>query len=463
MHGNGRGKGKTAGVWPTVKPFVNGGASGMLATCVIQPIDMIKVRIQLGQGSAGQVMRTMLKNEGIRAFYKSSHFGVALGTRLSALRLIQKGYKLNFDENYCMIINKKNDQVIATIRMALNKKSELFSKFLEFKAYVEQAYGLTDAKKIELIVYKLDEEVSHWWKMIEDSKMAEQRKAMTWDQFKDLFFDYYFPRSEDNKSVAEYEVQVLFVRGATSNMVVKVTFGIREHVSDIIILTHFIRGSPLNITGIIMLVMNARKNKSSANLPLGLLLTRVFEHFHVPLPTSNSERISLPGHHVHDETSLCRAGFVIRSDLSSNTVFLERVTTTDPSHTSSILAPAPAFIHVPSPPPEITSAPQSDPFPSFSPSQPPSTQYIPPAPTDPSSSVLPFPTPPHPTDPLFSSLLNDFSHINFDEFLSSDTPDLSDIISRLSTSIQLILESQTTLVAPITANHTAIIHELAAL
>lgn len=32
------------GVWPTVKPFANGGASGMLATCVIQPIDMVKVR-----------------------------------------------------------------------------------------------------------------------------------------------------------------------------------------------------------------------------------------------------------------------------------------------------------------------------------------------------------------------------------------------------------------------------------
>ncbi len=31
------------GVWKTVKPFVNGGASGMLATCVIQPIDMVKV------------------------------------------------------------------------------------------------------------------------------------------------------------------------------------------------------------------------------------------------------------------------------------------------------------------------------------------------------------------------------------------------------------------------------------
>jgi hypothetical protein len=33
----------TSGVWKTVKPFVNGGASGMLATCVIQPIDMVKV------------------------------------------------------------------------------------------------------------------------------------------------------------------------------------------------------------------------------------------------------------------------------------------------------------------------------------------------------------------------------------------------------------------------------------
>ena len=26
----------TAGVWKTIKPFVNGGASGMLATCVIR-------------------------------------------------------------------------------------------------------------------------------------------------------------------------------------------------------------------------------------------------------------------------------------------------------------------------------------------------------------------------------------------------------------------------------------------
>ncbi|KAK3011805.1 hypothetical protein RJ639_012506 [Escallonia herrerae] len=82
-------KAKPAGVWPIVKPFVNGGAFGILATCVIQPIDMIKVRIQLGKGSVSQVTRTMLKNEGIRAFYKSSHFGVALVHKALSITVLQ--------------------------------------------------------------------------------------------------------------------------------------------------------------------------------------------------------------------------------------------------------------------------------------------------------------------------------------------------------------------------------------
>jgi solute carrier family 25 oxoglutarate transporter 11 len=41
----------------SIQPFVIGGVSGMFATCIIQPVDMIKVTIQLkseeghGQGS----------------------------------------------------------------------------------------------------------------------------------------------------------------------------------------------------------------------------------------------------------------------------------------------------------------------------------------------------------------------------------------------------------------------------
>ena len=39
-------------IWKTVKPFLNGGLSGMGATCIIQPVDMVKVRLQIGaQGS----------------------------------------------------------------------------------------------------------------------------------------------------------------------------------------------------------------------------------------------------------------------------------------------------------------------------------------------------------------------------------------------------------------------------
>ncbi|MCO5580431.1 hypothetical protein L7F22_034297 [Adiantum nelumboides] len=56
--------------WVAAKPFVNGGISGMLATCFIQPVDIVKVRIQLGQGSALHIAKTMLKEEGIEAYYR---------------------------------------------------------------------------------------------------------------------------------------------------------------------------------------------------------------------------------------------------------------------------------------------------------------------------------------------------------------------------------------------------------
>lgn len=35
--------------WKVVKPYVNGGLSGMMSTVIIQPIDMVKVRLQLGE------------------------------------------------------------------------------------------------------------------------------------------------------------------------------------------------------------------------------------------------------------------------------------------------------------------------------------------------------------------------------------------------------------------------------
>jgi len=65
-------------VWSTVKPFVLGGGAGCFATCCIQPIDMVKVRIQLqGEGGVGPIIRNpvvmgtqIMRSEGFFGLYK---------------------------------------------------------------------------------------------------------------------------------------------------------------------------------------------------------------------------------------------------------------------------------------------------------------------------------------------------------------------------------------------------------
>lgn len=57
-----------------LKNFALGGLSGMAATSVIQPIDMIKVRIQLASEAGGsknpfQVARDIHAYGGMKAFY----------------------------------------------------------------------------------------------------------------------------------------------------------------------------------------------------------------------------------------------------------------------------------------------------------------------------------------------------------------------------------------------------------
>ncbi|KAI9019919.1 mitochondrial substrate carrier [Hyaloraphidium curvatum] len=64
--------------WTFLRPYVLGGMAGMVATTAIQPIDMVKVRIQLsGEGGKGggsanplAVGRKIVAEEGARALYK---------------------------------------------------------------------------------------------------------------------------------------------------------------------------------------------------------------------------------------------------------------------------------------------------------------------------------------------------------------------------------------------------------
>lgn len=67
---------------------MNGGLSGMGATCIIQPIDMVKVRIQLGaQGSPVGVARQIIAADGFGSLYKGLSAGLLRQATYTTARL----------------------------------------------------------------------------------------------------------------------------------------------------------------------------------------------------------------------------------------------------------------------------------------------------------------------------------------------------------------------------------------
>lgn len=70
--------------WIAARPFLVGGTSATMATCTIQPLDMVKVRMQLaGEGSAAaidanpvSVARTIIKESGVSGLYRGLSAGI---------------------------------------------------------------------------------------------------------------------------------------------------------------------------------------------------------------------------------------------------------------------------------------------------------------------------------------------------------------------------------------------------
>lgn len=89
-------------------PFINGGISGMVATTVIQPVDMIKVRIQLaGEGKAGGPKATPLS---VTREILASGKALDLYTGLSAGLLRQAVYttaRLGFFDTFMGRLSKR--------------------------------------------------------------------------------------------------------------------------------------------------------------------------------------------------------------------------------------------------------------------------------------------------------------------------------------------------------------------
>ncbi|XP_074342722.1 uncharacterized protein LOC141680377 [Apium graveolens] len=83
---------------------------------------------------------------------------------------------------------------------------------------IEKAFALTnvgDNQKVEYFTYFIKGESNYWW---ESAKDLEATEVITWDRFKRMFLDKYFPRymqtqmemkffelKQDNMTVGEYE------------------------------------------------------------------------------------------------------------------------------------------------------------------------------------------------------------------------------------------------------------------
>ncbi|XP_076657298.1 mitochondrial 2-oxoglutarate/malate carrier protein [Halictus rubicundus] len=69
--------------------FLNAGLSGMAATCVVHPMDVIKNRIQLQEGktSIGTVIGSIIKNEGLLRFYSGLSAGLVRQATYTTVRL----------------------------------------------------------------------------------------------------------------------------------------------------------------------------------------------------------------------------------------------------------------------------------------------------------------------------------------------------------------------------------------
>jgi len=78
--------------WKAMKPFVTGSMSGSIATVCIQPIDMVKVRIQLNASKGGptnpvKVFQNVIAEDGFLSLYKGLSAGITRQVVYTGARL----------------------------------------------------------------------------------------------------------------------------------------------------------------------------------------------------------------------------------------------------------------------------------------------------------------------------------------------------------------------------------------
>ncbi|XP_037720414.1 mitochondrial 2-oxoglutarate/malate carrier protein [Drosophila subpulchrella] len=107
---------------PTYMKYVMGGTSGMLATCIVQPMDLLKTRMQIS-GTLGireykssyEVLSKVLKNEGVLSLYNGLSAGLMRQATYTTARM--GVYQMELDwyrKNY-----ENDPSVVATMTMGI--------------------------------------------------------------------------------------------------------------------------------------------------------------------------------------------------------------------------------------------------------------------------------------------------------------------------------------------------------
>ncbi|XP_016965064.1 mitochondrial 2-oxoglutarate/malate carrier protein [Drosophila biarmipes] len=107
---------------PNYMKYVMGGTSGMLATCIVQPMDLLKTRMQIS-GTLGtreykssyEVLSKVLKNEGVLSLYNGLSAGLVRQATYTTARM--GVYQMELDwyrKNY-----ENDPSVVATMTMGI--------------------------------------------------------------------------------------------------------------------------------------------------------------------------------------------------------------------------------------------------------------------------------------------------------------------------------------------------------
>ncbi|GJW53758.1 putative reverse transcriptase domain-containing protein [Tanacetum coccineum] len=100
------------------------------------------------------------------------------------------------------------DEAVQRAKPRILSSANTVQLMLKTGCHIEKLFevlGYADEFKARLASYKLDGDALNWWKAYKQAKGGEAYvAALSWKDFREIFFLQYFPRSEQKKHEREY-------------------------------------------------------------------------------------------------------------------------------------------------------------------------------------------------------------------------------------------------------------------